>query len=455
MPNCARKSSRSGCLKSGHPIPHSNCRAKFSTCWPIGSTENGRELEGAVNRLFMTWQTLRTPISVEVVETIIRDLVQGIEPRRIKIEDILRIVRLSPWQDDASAYAFARMADGALSQAAFTSACPPWRTSPTQGTASARAGSSWTSCSRSRADPPPGVEQGGTARVAFAVLDVARRSVAAGLVHPHLQAADGRWHALWGATLDDHVRAELDAIAHAAPAASAEAFDGDTQAFVDDLYGCAVDELARRALRDAGVGLSVSLAASRRRGRALPRGARRSGAGAARRRRLPGARAARRRLGGRRPRTSLARAVEPRAAPRRERRRAGRRRRGRAAGRARAVARGGRRPDPRPARRRCSTGGADEVFAFLRESDPRRALDLRLATIGPVLADAGIVLDGDPPSQRGARRRAGARVPPARHASPRGARRAGAASPRVGRVVEPRPRQPRRDRARRRPPAGS
>jgi chromosomal replication initiator protein len=55
-------------------------------------TENGRELEGAVNRLFATWQMLRTPISVETVETIIRDLVQGIEPRRIKIEDILRIV---------------------------------------------------------------------------------------------------------------------------------------------------------------------------------------------------------------------------------------------------------------------------------------------------------------------------------------------------------------------------
>ena len=43
--------------------------------------------------------------------------------------------------------------------------------------------------------------------------------------------------------------------------------------------------------------------------------------------------------------------------------------------------------------------GDDEVFAFLRESDPRRALELRLATIGPVLADAGIVLDGDPPSR--------------------------------------------------------
>jgi chromosomal replication initiator protein len=55
-------------------------------------TENGRELEGAVNRLFAHWQLVRTPISVETAETIIRDLLQGIEPRRVKIDDILRIV---------------------------------------------------------------------------------------------------------------------------------------------------------------------------------------------------------------------------------------------------------------------------------------------------------------------------------------------------------------------------
>jgi chromosomal replication initiator protein len=54
--------------------------------------ESGRELEGAVTRLFATWQLVRTPITMETVETVIRDLVQGIEPRRIKIEDILRVV---------------------------------------------------------------------------------------------------------------------------------------------------------------------------------------------------------------------------------------------------------------------------------------------------------------------------------------------------------------------------
>ncbi len=55
-------------------------------------TESGRELEGAVTRLYATWQYMRTPITLDIAETVIRDLVQGIEPRRIKIEDILRII---------------------------------------------------------------------------------------------------------------------------------------------------------------------------------------------------------------------------------------------------------------------------------------------------------------------------------------------------------------------------
>ena len=55
-------------------------------------TENGRELEGAITRLFANWQYMRTPISLDIAETVVRDLVQAIEPRRIKIEDILRIV---------------------------------------------------------------------------------------------------------------------------------------------------------------------------------------------------------------------------------------------------------------------------------------------------------------------------------------------------------------------------
>ncbi len=55
-------------------------------------TESGRELEGAVNRLFLTWQHMRAPISLDIAENVVRDLFQGVEPRRIKIEDILRII---------------------------------------------------------------------------------------------------------------------------------------------------------------------------------------------------------------------------------------------------------------------------------------------------------------------------------------------------------------------------
>ena len=55
-------------------------------------TESGRALEGAVTRLHFHWQTVRGTITAETTETIIRDLLQGIEPRRTKIEDILRTV---------------------------------------------------------------------------------------------------------------------------------------------------------------------------------------------------------------------------------------------------------------------------------------------------------------------------------------------------------------------------
>ncbi|WP_083567647.1 chromosomal replication initiator protein DnaA [Hyphomicrobium sp. CS1GBMeth3] len=55
-------------------------------------TESGRELEGAINRLYLTWQHMRAPITPDIAETVVRDLYQGVEPRRIKIEDILRII---------------------------------------------------------------------------------------------------------------------------------------------------------------------------------------------------------------------------------------------------------------------------------------------------------------------------------------------------------------------------
>ena len=154
---------------------------------------------------------------------------------------------------------------------------------------------------------PPDLELGGTARS----LRRPRRRPPVALRRarapsPRRPTVVG---ALWGATVDEQVRRELDAIAHAAPAASAEAFGGDTGELVHDLYGCAVDELARRALRRQ-VTLESPSPRDRRR-RALPRGVGGRDARAALRLGLRGARAAHRGLGRRRPRPSLASTLEP------------------------------------------------------------------------------------------------------------------------------------------------
>jgi chromosomal replication initiator protein len=55
-------------------------------------TESGRDLEGVITRLHSTWQYTRTPISAEVAQHAIRDLVHGLEPRRIKIDEIVKVV---------------------------------------------------------------------------------------------------------------------------------------------------------------------------------------------------------------------------------------------------------------------------------------------------------------------------------------------------------------------------
>ncbi len=54
--------------------------------------DNGRELEGAVTRLYASCHYTGMPITVESAEHIIKDLVRGAEPKRVKVEDILRVV---------------------------------------------------------------------------------------------------------------------------------------------------------------------------------------------------------------------------------------------------------------------------------------------------------------------------------------------------------------------------
>lgn len=55
-------------------------------------SEGGRELEGAINRLRAAYLLAGQHITVEAAEHIVRDLMQGGEPRRVKIDDIVRTI---------------------------------------------------------------------------------------------------------------------------------------------------------------------------------------------------------------------------------------------------------------------------------------------------------------------------------------------------------------------------
>jgi chromosomal replication initiator protein len=55
-------------------------------------TESGRELEGAVTRLSAAFQLTGLRITIDAAESIIADLVRGKDPKRVKIDDILRVL---------------------------------------------------------------------------------------------------------------------------------------------------------------------------------------------------------------------------------------------------------------------------------------------------------------------------------------------------------------------------
>jgi SNF2-related domain/SNF2 Helicase protein/Helicase conserved C-terminal domain len=93
----------------------------------------------------------------------------------------------------------------------------------------------------------PPAESGDSARAVFALVDLARRAVGDGLVHPQLTKGGSTWYAFWGATLDEETQTELDGIVAAAPPAA-----GD----LEELYPQLVDQIARDRLRAAGVRLS-------------------------------------------------------------------------------------------------------------------------------------------------------------------------------------------------------
>lgn len=53
---------------------------------------NGRDLEGALNRLVAQWQFTRQAVTLVSAEITLRDLVGAREPRRVRIDDIQRVV---------------------------------------------------------------------------------------------------------------------------------------------------------------------------------------------------------------------------------------------------------------------------------------------------------------------------------------------------------------------------
>ncbi|MBI4275658.1 MAG: chromosomal replication initiator protein DnaA [Rhizobiales bacterium] len=55
-------------------------------------THNGRDLEGALNRLLAHSKLTGQPVTLELAEREVRDLIRPQEPKRVKIEDIQRVV---------------------------------------------------------------------------------------------------------------------------------------------------------------------------------------------------------------------------------------------------------------------------------------------------------------------------------------------------------------------------
>ncbi len=161
------------------------------------------------------------------------------------------------WQPDASAYVLTRGPEGELSAGQLHMGMPSVADLAHLGRAVAARKVSVGELIRLAESPPAGVEPGGTARATFAVVELAQGAVTEGLVHPQLEYDARRWFAFWAATLDDTVDKALTQIAAALPAVCADAFDGDREDAVRDLYPYLVDHIARTRLRAAGVRLTA------------------------------------------------------------------------------------------------------------------------------------------------------------------------------------------------------
>jgi chromosomal replication initiator protein len=73
-------------------LPQFEVRPEVVTWLARNLTANGRDLEGAVNRLLAHATLSKQPVDLTTAETAIRDLIKVREPKRVKIEDIQRLV---------------------------------------------------------------------------------------------------------------------------------------------------------------------------------------------------------------------------------------------------------------------------------------------------------------------------------------------------------------------------
>ncbi|MDX6400390.1 MAG: hypothetical protein QOF27_996, partial [Gaiellaceae bacterium] len=89
------------------------------------------------------------------------------------------------WQQDPTAYVFVRAGDGMLSADGLTLGTPTSADlTLARGIDARRVGVR--DLVTLAANPPAGLEPGGSARAVFAIVELAHRSVAEGLVHPYL-----------------------------------------------------------------------------------------------------------------------------------------------------------------------------------------------------------------------------------------------------------------------------
>jgi hypothetical protein len=159
------------------------------------------------------------------------------------------------WQD-ASAYAFVRSPDGGLSEGGLAAGAAAEVELDALGREIHARRLEAAELIELAARPPAELALGDSARATFAVVELARRAVSEGLVHPQLARGGSRWYAFWGATLDDSVQEALAEIAAALPPVQAGRQVGGGDDAVGDLYPHLVDRIARDRLVEAGVRLA-------------------------------------------------------------------------------------------------------------------------------------------------------------------------------------------------------